>query len=97
MSDEKKILQLIYKDAKLHNKRAIYVSKGNVVMVDDVMHEVAKIQQTTTSISDYITLLYPRNLKISGIKIGLPKWQPAAILKKKYKKKLCIDLKWREM
>ena len=30
--------------------------------------------------------------------IGLPKWPPAAILKKISKrKKLCIDLKWREM
>ena len=30
--------------------------------------------------------------------IGLPKWPPAAILKKKAnKKKLRIDLKWREM
>ena len=30
--------------------------------------------------------------------IGLPKWPPAAILKKKFqKKKLCIELKWREM
>ena len=29
--------------------------------------------------------------------IGLPKWPPAAILKKKSKKKLRIDLKWREM
>ena len=29
--------------------------------------------------------------------IGLPKWPPAAILKNKSKKKLRIDLKWREM
>ena len=54
MSEEKKILQPIYKDAKLHGKRARYVGKGNVVMVDDVKHEVAKIQQTTASISDIL-------------------------------------------
>ena len=29
--------------------------------------------------------------------IGLTKWPPAAILKNKFKKKLRIDLKWREM
>ena len=36
-----------------------------------------------------------RSSKITQIE--LPKWPPAAILTKEFKKKLRIDLKWREM